>query len=66
MTKRSKAGLVALALLMIAGASFILLRYNQEGFTGSCVKNPDSYQLDIRRMNGTDLHALELQKGDVL
>ena len=58
--------MVALALLMIAGVSFFLLRYNQEGFTGSRVKNPDSYQLDIQRMNGTDLHALELQKGDVL
>ena len=39
---------------------------NQEGFTGSCVKNPDANMLDIQRMNGTDLHTLELQEGDAL
>ena len=38
----------------------------REYFTGSRVKNPDSYSLDIQRMNGTDLHTLELQKDDVL
>ena len=43
-----------------------LVRSNQEGFTGSRVKNPDAYLLDIQRMNGTDLHALELQAGDAL
>ena len=39
---------------------------NQEGFNGSRVKNPDAYLLDIQRMNGTDLHVLELQAGDAL
>lgn len=43
-----------------------LFSYNQEGFTGSRVKNPDSYSLDIERMNGTDLHTLDLQAGDSL
>ena len=66
MNKRSKAVFIALVLLMIAGASFFLLRYNQESFTGSRVKNPDAYLLDIQRMNGTDLHTLELREGDVL
>ena len=66
MTKSKKAVLLVLPLLFLAGVAAFLFFYNQEGFTGSCVKNPDSYQLDIRRMNGTDLHALELQKGDVL
>lgn len=38
----------------------------QGSFAGSRVKNPDSYLLDIQRMNGTDIHALELRKVDVL
>ena len=55
-----------LLLLLLAGAAVLLFCSNQEGFSGSCVKNPDSYRLDIERMNGTDLHTLELQAGDVL
>ena len=43
-----------------------LLCTNQEGFTGSRIKNPDAYLLDIEKMNGTDLHTLELSQGDVL
>ena len=43
-----------------------LLCTNQEGFTGSRVKNPDEYLLDIEKMNGTDLHTLELREGDTL
>ena len=66
MTPRRKRILFALALLMLAGVAGALLRWNQEGFTGSRVKNPDAYLLDIEKMNGTDLHTLELQKGDVL
>ena len=67
MTKRSKVIIIVLALLMLAGvATIFLFCYNQEGFTGSRVKNPDAYLLDIEKMNGTDLHTLELQKGDVL
>lgn len=55
-----------LPLLLLVGAAAFLLGYNQEGFTGSRVKNPDSYLLDIEKMNGTDLHTLELCEGDVL
>ena len=43
-----------------------LLFSNQEDFTGSRVKKPDTYLLDIQRMNGTDLHTLELRKGVIL
>ena len=43
-----------------------LFSYNQEGFTGSRVKNPDAYLLDIQSMNGTDVHTLGLQVGAVL
>ena len=57
---------ISLALLVFAGAAVFLFCYNQEGFTGSRVKNPDAYLLDIQRMHGTDLHTLELHRGDVL
>ena len=66
MTKRNKAVLIVLFLLILAGVAVFLFCYNQEGFTGSRVKNPDAYLLDIEKMSGTDLHTLELQEGDVL
>ena len=48
------------------GTAVFLLFSIQGSFAGSRVKNPDSYLLDIQRMNGTDIHALELRKVDVL
>ena len=66
MTKENKAVLLLLPLLILAGVAALLLCCNQEGFTGSRVKNPDAYWLDIKKMTGTDLHTLELRKGDVL
>ena len=66
MKRWSKAVFIALPLLILAGVAIFLFCYNQEGFTGSRVKNPDAYLLDIQRMNGTDLHTLELHEGDVL
>ena len=66
MTKRNKAVLIVLSLLLLAGIAVFLVCYNLEGFTGSRVKNPDAYLLDIEKMNGTDLHTLELSRGDVL
>ena len=57
---------VVLSLLFLAGAAVFLFCYNQESFNGSRIKNPDAYLLDIKRMNGTDLHTLELHEGDVL
>ena len=66
MTKRTKAVLIVLPLLILAGFAVFLFCYNQEGFTGSRVKNPDAYLLDIEKMNGTDLHTMELSQGDVL
>ena len=65
MTKRKKLILAGLSLLLV-GAAVFLFCYNQEGFTGSRIKNPDAYLLDIERMNGTDLHTLELHGGDAL
>ena len=66
MTKSKKAVLLVLSLLFLAGVAAFLFFYNQEGFTGNRIKNPDAYLLDIERMNGTDLHTLELHEGDVL
>ena len=66
MTKRNKTVWIALFLLILAGVAAFLFSYNQEGFTGSRVKNPDEYLLDIEKMNGTDLHTLELHEGDAL
>ena len=60
--------IIALVVLALGIVTFFIwyICYNQEGFTGNRVKNPDSYILDIERMNGTDRHTLELQEGDVL
>ena len=66
MKRWSKAVFIALPLLILAGVAVFLLCTNQEGFTGSRIKNPDEYLLDIEKMNGTDLHTLELREGDVL
>ena len=66
MTKSKKAVLLVLPLLFLAGVASFLFFYNQEGFTGNRIKNPDAYLLDIERMNGTDLHTLQLQARDVL
>ena len=58
--------IIIFIVLLAIGMTVAFLSSNQEGFTGSRVKNPDAYLLDIERMNGTDLHTLELQTGDVL
>ena len=63
---RSNTKIITIIALLFIGVAAAFFRYNQEGFTGSRVKNPDSYLLDIERMNGTDLHTLDLQTGDVL
>ena len=66
MTRNKRLLLIGLSLLLIIGAAVFFSSYNQETFNGSRVKNPDAYLLDIQRMNGTDLHTLELRKDDVL
>ena len=66
MTKSKGLLLIALSLLSLVGTAVFLFCCNQEGFAGRRVKNPDAYLLDIRWMNGTDLHTLELQKDDAL
>ena len=63
MTKRNKAVLLAFLLLVLSGIAVFPSCSNQESFSGSRVKNPDAYLLDIKKMNGTDLHTLELCEG---
>ena len=58
--------LIGLVLLFLSGLIVFLFSFNQEGFNGSRVKNPDAYLLDIERMNGTDYHIMELNEGDAL
>lgn len=66
--KRKTVLFCLLALLAVGLAVFFFVRGSQDSgtFRGSCVKNLDSYMLDIENMNGTDGHTLELQKGDTL
>ena len=66
MTKKGMAILTELSLLLLAGITAFLFLHKQVSFTGSRVKNPDAYLLDIEKMNGTDLHTLELREGDIL
>ena len=66
MTKKSKAVFIALSVVLLSGIAVFLLCRNQESFADSRFKNPDAFLLDIDRMNGTDLHTLELRQGDVL
>ena len=47
--------LIIAAVVMLFGVSCSL-----SSFSGSVVKNPDSFTLDIEKMNGVDSHKLEL------
>ena len=61
-----KVSIAFFALLLLAGLTTCLILSNQPSFTGERIKNPDSYILNIQRMNGTDSHTLNLTTGDVL
>lgn len=52
--------------LITAVMAVVLSGCNHVEFSGSRVKNPDSYLLDIRLMNGNDVHSMNLNEGDVL
>ena len=66
MKKTNKAAAFLLILHVLMWAAVLVSCSGREQFTGSRVGNPDSYLLDIEKMNGTDLHTLELNEGDVL
>lgn len=63
--KRTVLLFTAFALLLAAGIT-VFAGCSREDFTGSRVKNPDAYLLDIERMQGTDSHTLSLRAGDTL
>ena len=52
--------LVICVLVLLTGCA------SETTFDGSRVKNADSYQLDIKTMNCTDTHTIELKQGDTL
>ena len=64
--KVTKLTLIIVVILLLVGLTAFLIIYNQPGFTGERTKNPDSYILDIQKMNGADSHTLNLTAGDVL
>lgn len=66
MKKRILIPVIALILLLAAGLTAFLLSRNQDRFDGNRVKNPDSYTLEIERMNGDDTHTMRLEAGDAL
>lgn len=51
---------VCVLLLSLAGCA------STSTFDGSSAKNADSYKLDVKTMNCTDAHTLELNQGDTL
>ena len=58
--------LCAAAVLCVAALCIAAYRLLTPTFQGSRIKNPDAYVLEIRRMNGTDSHTLNLQPFDIL
>ena len=48
---------VCALLLSLAGCA------SSSAFDGNSAKNADSYHLDVKTMNGTDTHTLELKQG---
>lgn len=66
MKKRILIPIIILLILLLAAGLTAFLLSRQTGFTGSRVKNPDSYTLDFERMNGDDQHTMRLEAGDAL
>lgn len=62
-SNRKKAVLFGLSLLLVV---VFLFAYNREIFDGDKIKNHDYYALKIKKMNGTDSHAMNLAEGTVL
>lgn len=66
MKKHYKIYLIIFVILIIAGLNFFIVKHNQKTFVGERIKNPDSYLLDIRKMNGSDNHSMDFKKGTSL
>lgn len=59
-------GLMGAVVLLLMGIVLFFIVDNQSVFTGSRVKNPDSYTLEFTQMNQTDSHVISLSEGDAL
>ncbi len=57
---------ITLAAILLVGSAAYWTFCSQTRLTGSVIKNPDSYRLDIQHMNGTDRHTMKLNAGDAL
>ena len=53
-------------IVMTVCALLLILAGCAPSFEGNRIKNADSYRLDIKAMNCTDTHTLELKHGDTL
>ena len=53
-------------IVMTVCALLLILAGCAPSFEGNRIKNADSYRLDIKTMNCTDTHTLELNHGDTL
>lgn len=58
--------ITAILILSIIVLAAFRLYFSESDFDGSCVRNPDSYMLSIRKMNGRAQHELELCPGDIM
>ena len=66
MKRNHTVALTLLTLLVFTAAALLLGGVRHQSFSGRRVKKTDAYLLEARKMNGTDLHTLELEKGDTL
>ena len=58
--------ITAILILSIIVLAAFRLYFSESDFDGSCVRNPDSYMLSIRKMNGRAHNELELCLGDIM
>ena len=66
LSMKGRIALLAVQVILLCACAAFIVWNAQSGFTGERVKNQDAYLLDIERMNGSDMHTLDLQRGDVL
>lgn len=65
--KRTRVNLLIVIVVILAAAAAVwFFVFNRAYYRGGIVQKPDAYMLDIEKMNCTESHSLELEKGDVL
>lgn len=58
--------IIIVILFIIMSVSVLLIVYNQNRFSGQCIKSQDYYLLDIKQLNGKDEHKLNLTTSNIL